>query len=248
MYEFLVWMLLGVLTVYFAVRFVSKCWVPADGYYDSNASPMFMSVGATRRPLILIMLTDWFAYMAIHEHRLYQGTKDDLVMGLFALLMPCWTFYLLWLFEPSDTNDRRAKANTPRVGYLYSFWRKKFFTDYQPSKYAPFGRLVKLLGLSHFQSGLSIYNFEKPGHSGQRVKATLVAKMTPTTDPKKFGQMWWEAYTVFDALCEDVAQREGDQTHALLKFAREEQDVVIEVQKVMYYPPAITTIAVQPAS
>jgi len=225
-----VYAVLAALNLFFVTRWVSKLWTPRCDC-DSGCCRLISTRDATWRPLLLVLATDFLLLIAPYIVPTMEGPA--MLLMLFPIMG--WFFYFLFLFEPESMERDRKNARTPRIGWLCSFRRREFFTDYVPKKYAPYGWLARAFALTHFYNGFRLVPVDETLTNQQRITATLVIKATAAISPREFCP---EAHKTGQMFLEALAARAGErnQLRTLHGFTPTHPGLDIEVQKLTLFP------------
>lgn len=165
------------------------------------------------------------------------------ILNVAHLLVAIWAdlgfAVVLVLFVLIIFNDFGENGNKSLVGWLFSFGRIRFSTDYVPAKDRPFGRLVHALGLVHFHSGFAIRHVEVRYQGNGLVRARLVIRATVECQPGLFGllvadaQKDFERFTVSPYRTNDYRKARDD-----LYYWKPPGPLTAVVQDVEVYPPS----------
>lgn len=211
----------GLLALLSIVRWASMRWRPWSA--TPEVSPAATAWGVT-------LISGLMVYLVAGPMNSHGRLDIPLAFAqAFTMLLPA-AFY--WSF----TNDSRREKKNPRIGWLFSFCRYRFFESYQNQQV--FGWLSWVLGLSGFYSGIRIRHMKATSHNGQKITFTLVIKATEHTKPDWFdndANMTMDRYL---AMLWSLVGQEGNQAREIYNVVPC-GGLVAEVQNLRYHPPPV---------
>jgi hypothetical protein len=193
---------------------------------------MFLMLASDLVALMMQSHPTWF------NRQETAGQLPGLVMALVAsgwVVLPLVIGGSLW-----DSTD------VPRIGWVYFFCRCAFLRDYT-RKSAPYGRLARMLGLTHFQSGFKIWHLDVTAENGQGATVTLVIKATEAIMSQEFCSAVHATFEVFNSLLKAKLAEEGNHLSDLYGFTPTQTGLAVEVQKPNFIPPPQPVPAPAPA-
>ena len=134
---------------------------------------------------IFLAFSDFVSYMGYRLNLVGQFTvpkESNFLLGCyFIVILICAAMFIFWalprLILSLLKKDRRGVE--PKIGWLCSFGRCKFFTNYYPFKGAVYGEAIRWLGLDNFVDGSETWSTEigvRPNEGyGLFVEATVEA-------------------------------------------------------------------------